>query len=386
MVFEGKKSFNVHGFYQTKQQKVMEYSARLLILCPYPYDTAGSQRFRFEQYLKSLEGAGLRVTQHAFLTPWGWDILYKKGFTLLKILATLWGFLRRCFVLSTLYKYDLVMIHREASPLGPPVFEWWISKVAKKKLVYDFDDAIWLYNSSNPLVKKLKNPSKTRFLCTWADLVFAGNNYLADFAKRQSNNVVVMPTTIDTNQKHNQIKNHLDKTPNRKLCIGWTGSHSTLNYLNTIQESLCAIQKKYDVKIKIIANSCPKNLNFTFDFCPWNKETEIEDLCEIDIGLMPLPDAPWAEGKCGFKALQYQSLGIPCVVSPIGVNKSIVLPEKTGYWATTPKEWVEGISNLIENPLLRQRMGEVGRKHVENAYSFQGNAPLFVKSFMGLLG
>ena len=364
----------------------MEYSARLLILCPYPYDTAGSQRFRFEQYLKSLEGAGLRVTQHAFLTPWGWEILYKKGFTLLKIVATLWGFLRRCLVLSTLYKYDLVMIHREASPLGPPVFEWWISKVAKKKLVYDFDDAIWLYNSSNPLVKKLKNPSKTRFLCTWADLVFAGNNYLADFAKRQSNNVVVMPTTIDTNQKHNQIKNHLDKTPNRKLCIGWTGSHSTLNYLNTIQESLCAIQKKYDVKIKIIANSCPKNLNFTFDFCPWNKETEIEDLCEIDIGLMPLPDAPWAEGKCGFKALQYQSLGIPCVVSPIGVNKSIVLPEKTGYWATTPKEWVEGISNLIENPLLRQRMGEVGRKHVENAYSFQGNAPLFVKSFMGLLG
>ena len=96
----------------------MEYSARLLILCPYPHDTAGSQRFRFEQYLGVLELAGIHVTQRAFLTTWGWGVVYKNGFTLLKIIATLWGFVRRCALLTTLYKYDLVMIHREASPLG----------------------------------------------------------------------------------------------------------------------------------------------------------------------------------------------------------------------------------------------------------------------------
>lgn len=379
---------NPFGFMVSMKQsnkKVMEYSAQILILCPYPHDTAGSQRFRFEQYLGVLELAGIHVTQRAFLTTWGWGVVYKNGFTLLKIIATLWGFVRRCALLTTLYKYDLVMIHREASPIGPPIFEWWISRVAKKKVVYDFDDAIWLYNSSNPIIKTLKNPLKTRRLCAWADLVFAGNQYLANFAGKQSENVVVMPTTIDTDLKHNQTKNHHNNAQKSDLCIGWTGSHSTLKYLKHIEGVLSSIQDDYGVNIKIIADRAPNNLSFDFDFCSWNKESEIEDLLEFDIGLMPLPEESWAEGKCGFKALQYQSLGIPCVVSPVGANKNIVLPEKTGKWATTEKEWVAHITELIESPSLRQEMGSDGRKHVEELYSVKSRSPLFIQSLLDLL-
>ena len=364
-------------------KKVMEKTRRLLILCPYPRDCAGSQRFRFEQYIPLWEANNIEVSHRSFLTEWGWNIVYKKGVGLLKVVATLLGFCRRFSCLFTLKRYDLVFIHRETCPIGPAFFEWWIARVAKKKIVYDFDDAIWISNTTNAWIHRLKNPGKTRKICTWSSMIFVGNQFLADFASQYNNSVIIIPTTIDTANHHNTTKEYPEEKD--ALCIGWTGSHSTLPYLTEIDGALNQIQNKYAVQIKIIANSRPANLGVAFHFEAWDKQREIDQLLDIDIGIMPLPDKEWAQGKCAFKALQYLSLEIPCIASPVGANKKVVLPNVNGFWAESEEEWVQALEMLLLDGPLRKKMGKAGRRHVEKNYSVSSQRDLILECISHLM-
>ena len=371
--------------YEAKQQKVMEKNRRLLIICPYPRGCAGSQRFRFEQYIPFLEQKKITVHLRSFLTPWGWRVVYKEGYAVIKVLATLIGFFRRLIDLFSLHRYDLVFIHREASPIGPPFIEWWIAHIAKKQILYDFDDAIWINNTANPGIARFKKPQKTVHICNWASMVFVGNQYLADFASQYNNNVTVVPTTIDTQNHHNVIKDHHKNTPTHTLCIGWTGSHSTLAYLQDVEGVLRKIQDKHSIRIKIIADKAPQALSFPFDFEAWDIQLEVNQLLDIDIGIMPLPNEEWAKGKCGFKALQYLSLGIPCVASPVGVNKKIVLNNKNGLWAESAHDWFVALETLLLDQMLRNRLGKAGRNHVVQCFSVESQKDVFVREIERLL-
>lgn len=358
-------------------KKVME-KRRLLILCPYPKGCAGSQRFRFEQYIPLLEENNIDVHLQPFLTPWGWSMVYKKGYSLIKMLITLLGFWRRFAQLFFLRRYNLVLIHREASPIGPPFFEWWITHIAKKKIIYDFDDAIWINNTANPLIYQIKYPEKTKFICTWASMVFVGNQYLADFANNHNKNVIVVPTTIDTIHYHNTIKEHHANKKTTELCVGWTGSHSTLPYLQKIEGALKKVQNKHGIRLKLIADKPPGKLDVNFDYVAWDKNLEINQLLDIDIGIMPLPNEDWAKGKCAFKALQYLSLGIPCVASPVGVNKQVVIEDNTGLLAESEDEWVVALETLLLDSGLRSQLGREGREHVIRHFSVESQKNMFL--------
>jgi glycosyltransferase involved in cell wall biosynthesis len=112
---------------------------------------------------------------------------------------------------------------------------------------------------------------------------------------------------------------------------------------------------------------------------PWNLNSEVDDLSLIDIGLMPLPDDEWARGKCGLKALQYMALGIPPIVSPVGVNSDIVTHGENGLIATTNDEWFDSIKLLVEDEPLRRQLGAAARETVVERYSGQAWAPRFVQ-------
>ena len=72
-----------------QSNKKLWKNRRLLIICPYPRGCAGSQRFRFEQYIPFLEQKKITVHLRSFLTPWGWRVVYKEGYAVIKVLATL---------------------------------------------------------------------------------------------------------------------------------------------------------------------------------------------------------------------------------------------------------------------------------------------------------
>jgi glycosyltransferase involved in cell wall biosynthesis len=215
-------------------------------------------------------------------------------------------------------------------------------------------------------------------------MIFAGNQYLADFAKKYNKNVIVIPTTIDTRY---YVRKTVDKT-NTQLCIGWTGSSTTLKHFGLAIPFLKILKAKYNDKIyfRLISDKSFYDSTLQIKFTRWDKQTEIADLCMIDIGIMPLPDDDWAKGKCGFKGLQYMALEIPAVMSPVGVNKDIISDGENGFLAKNQDEWIEKISLLIESRSLRKEIGKKGRETVMQSYSFESQKDRYLAYFNELSG
>ena len=351
----------------------------ILFITPYPKDVAPSQRFRFEQYLELLEQNDYKIEERSFWSEKGWTLLYEKGNLFAKIAAFISGVFRRVALLFSIHGFQYVFIHREALPVGPPLIEFIIAKILKKKIIYDFDDAIWLSNTSlqNSLAKGLKFHGKVRHICRWAWKVSCGNLFLADFARQYNPNVCIMPTTIDTSYHLPAKKN----TKNTQISIGWTGTHSTTKYLSTMVPLFQKLQEKFSINIIIISNQKPDWDFEAYEFIKWQKEKEIEQLNKIDIGIMPLEDTSWEKGKCGFKALQYMALGIPAVVSNVGVNKAIINHGVDGYLCDSLSEWEQHLSELISDVSLRKSIGDQGRQKVIEFYSVSANETRFLLLF-----
>ena len=190
----------------------------------------------------------------------------------------------------------------------------------------------------------MKRPSKTADILKLSDMVFVGNKFLADYAAQYNRSVKIIPTTIETDTFQ---KKKLNKNSDR-VCIGWIGSHTTSKHFALAVPFLKELTEKFGdrIYIKLISDENYPTNEIDVCFCKWNKDSEIEDLLEFDIGIMPLPDDEWAKGKCGFKGLQYMSLEIPAILSPVGVNSEIIQDGVNGYLASTKEEWIEKISML----------------------------------------
>jgi glycosyltransferase involved in cell wall biosynthesis len=357
---------------------------KILFLVPYPVGESPSQRFRFEHFFPLLRERGFTVKVQSFLNSQNWQIFFKPGKPIQKIWALFAGFSRRWVAIAQAPFYDFVFIHREATPLGPPMTEWLLTRVLRCKIIYDFDDAIWLTDRhSEPLpLRVAKWRSKVRAICRWSYKISCGNQYLMDFAFRFNSRVFYTPTVVDTARWHNPGLYPVERGSSQSVVIGWTGTHSTLKYLADLKPVLQQIEARHpQVSMLVIADRKPDFDLQSLQFIAWNKDTEVADLMKMDIGIMPLPDDEWAKGKCGFKALQYMALEIPAVVSPVGVNAEIVDDGRTGFIAATPEAWYAALNRLVEDAVLRQSFGINARKEIEARYSVSSSAASFLSLF-----
>ena len=348
-------------------------------MVPSPRGISPGQRFRFEHFLPLLEREGIKYKISPFLSIRGRKSLYSEGHFFRKILAMAGGFKRRVADLFTLSKYDYVYIHRWATTAGPPVFEWMIIKLFRKKVIYDFDDAIWVKASAyNKKFLAVKFLGKINKICKWAYVVTVGNKFLMEFAEKHNKNVVLFPTVVNTDTVHGNVQYQDTPYPS----VGWTGSFSTLVYLNQVVPVLQKLQEKINFTFFVIADKDPRLPLKNYKFIPWNKETETEDLLHFHIGLMPLTDDELTKGKCGFKAIQYMALGIPALVSPVGVNTEIVDDGINGYVCHSEKEWEDRIMLLLKDNALRTQLGVVARKKIVEQYSVKSDEKLFLDIFL----
>ena len=352
---------------------------RILFITPYPFDEAPSQRFRFEQYYDLLKSNKIEFDSRSFFDQGTWEILYKPGHKLHKVFGTMMGFVRRMLLMFTVLRYDKVFIHREATPIGPPIFEWIIAKVLRKRIIYDFDAAIWLSNTSanNTIVAGIKWHGKVGSICKWSWKVSCGNDYLCDYARQFNTNVFLNPTTINTEHYHNRIQNQ----ETDDVILGWTGTHSTVEYLEPLVPVLQKLEQKHSFKFVVISNREPQFQLRSLVYVPWEKDSEISDLLRFHVGIMPLTDDKWAKGKCGFKALQYMALGMPAVASPVGVNTKIIDDGINGYLCETPEQWENALTALLTNRQQRVAMGKSARKKIEDYFSVRANSSFFLSMF-----
>ena len=165
--------------------------------------------------------------------------------------------------------------------------------------------------------------------------------------------------------------------------IGWTGSFSTVQHLDTLRGALQELAHRERFRLRVIGTPEYDLEGVEVEAMPWRAQTEIEDLRPIDIGVMPLPDDAWSKGKCGLKALQFMALGIPTICSPVGVNTEIIHDGENGFIAGTEDEWLKKLGALLRSAELRKQLGQAGRKTVETRYSATIQAHIEVEAGIG---
>ncbi len=260
-------------------------------------------------------------------------------------------------------RFDVVIIQRKLLSLAELI----VLRRFVRKLVFDFDDAVWLRDSySEKGFHSGKRERRFRATVWRCDLVIAGNRFLADEVRRFNPNVTVIPTCVDPTAY--PLAEHASPPGTARLV--WVGSGSTLQGLERNRAMLDAVGRANPgTRLAVVCDRFP-----TFDALPvdavrWEAATEAAEIAASDVGIGWVPDDPWSRGKCGLKLLQYMAAGLAVVANPVGVQADMISPGENGLLATTIEDWVAAVRTLANDPQLRRRLGRAGRERVEREYS-----------------
>jgi glycosyltransferase involved in cell wall biosynthesis len=316
-----------------------------------------SSRFRIRQYASRLKTLGVTIEEHIpfFEKSCGLPSPFKAA-------ARIPGIIRS-------RKADVVWVGKELVK-GYPGFE----RMLKHPRILDADDAIWL---SMPF-GKFAGPGIGKAM----DAVIAGNSYLADYFSKYCSNVYIVPTAIDLDRY--QLRPAIKENEPEKFVLGWTGLRCNYKYLKQIEPALLKFMKNHErAELMLVANSPWEKHNLPpekIKFVPWSMQNEATALHEMSVGLMPLTDDKWSRGKCSFKMLQYMAVGLPSIVSPVGMNRDVLEKAEVGFSAISHEQWYDALESLYNDWELQKRLGMSGRMAVEKYY----NADLISKELAGI--
>lgn len=343
---------------------------KVLLLSKYSR-LGASSRLRSMQYLPYLKSVGVDVTVSPLFDDTYLQSLYKDGRR--SRIAIFFSYARRMLNFFRIFSYDIIWIEYEIFPYLPAVFERFL-KLLKKPYLVDYDDAVFHhYDQTDNFIVKRCLVSKIDIVMKFSNTVVVGNQYLAERAKLAgAKNIIHIPTVIDVMRY--PVLNFTQK-PNI-VTIGWIGSPATQKYLLALKKVFLRLQDKVSFKLLLIgsSNEAEHQLEgLDVEVKAWSEDKEVDDLRNIDIGLMPLQDGLWERGKCGYKLIQYMALGKPVVASPVGVNVELVTKDN-GFLADTNEQWFEALLELVNNSVLRHELGLNGREKVESRYTLQSQA------------
>jgi glycosyltransferase involved in cell wall biosynthesis len=254
-----------------------------------------------------------------------------------------------------------------------------------QRLVFDFDDAIWLRDSySSRSFASNRRQRRLWAILSRCDAIVAGNAYLAEHAQRLAGGraTTIIPTCVDVS-RYPTAAHH---RPPGIATLVWIGSSSTLRGMEAISPRLESIgSANRGIVLKLICDRFVALRQLPVIACRWSAATEGEELAASDIGISWIPDDPWSRGKCGLKVLQYMAAGLPVVANPVGVQAEMVRDGETGFLVRTEREWIEAVRTLAGDPSLRRRMGEAGRRLVELRYSVEAGANRWLRLLNGLV-
>ena len=347
---------------------------KILLLSRYG-PLGASSRVRSYQYLPYLKAHGIDVTVAPLL---GDDYVKSLYFGRAKPLFSIFGtYLRRVGNILNSRSFDLFWIEKELFPWMPAWAEMILTRASMPYIV-DYDDAIFHRYDLNPrrIVRTFLG-NKIDKIMRHADVVVAGNKYLANYAIHAGAKMVeYIPTVINLDRY--SIKGRTNAT---EFKIGWIGSPKTAKYLNLVKPAISQLHKQGNVSLSLVGPGHLELDELPINILSWSEETEVADIQDFDVGIMPLPDSPWERGKCGYKLIQYMACGKPVVASPVGANTEIVEHGVNGFLAGSTEEWLESLTILRDNPDLRKKMGMAGRRMLENKYCIQVTAPKLLSIF-----
>jgi glycosyltransferase involved in cell wall biosynthesis len=334
---------------------------------------AASTRYRLGQFVPGLAQLGIDLQIRSLLN----DHYLRQRFAgdRPRLISMLRSGVDRLSDLWHLDQFDAAMLHCELFPLLP---SWIECALIRRPYLYDFDDAFYLkYRSGGALgmTRPLLGNKFDRVMAR-AAAVTAGSRVLNDYAKRHNQNTRLLPTVVDVAKFH-----PLPRATSSVFTVGWIGSPSTQHYLQMIAPALELLGKEGAVRFVAIGGRAPKIDGVEIVELPWDECTEHDLLNTFDVGVMPLPEDPWAAGKCAFKLIQYMACGVPAIGSPVGANTD-VLDSDCGFLPRDTEAWLDALRDLRDCPAKRNAMGANGRDRVVQHYSLQRNLPILADALL----
>lgn len=333
------------------------------------YDQTGaSSRVRFYQFVRFLESRGLEVELFPLLdSEYVRRLLAGQGRSATNLLRRYTQRVR-CLLRGT--RADVLWIEKEVFPWAPA----WVDRVGLGSVPYvvDYDDAIFHNYDENPnaLLRSLFRGKIPAFVRR-AAAVTAGNAYLADFAARSgAKRVETIPSVVDGTIFKPRLESRSEV-----FTVGWIGSPATQHLLEPVLPVLSSILTPGKDRFVTVGGRYDRPIFPGHKSLDWSLETEADLVAGFDVGIMPLRDAPFERGKCGFKLVQYMACGVPLIASPVGVNASMVVPGVNGFLASTPEDWERTLKSLKASAAMRSAMGSNARQEFETRYSFAVHAP-----------
>ena len=348
---------------------------RVLFLTLYP-ETAASPRYRVAQYLPYLRAHGVEFTVASAVSQEVYAKLTGPGRTARPFWYHAFETPRRLAQILGGRRYDIVFVQKA---LMSAYLKGVLALLRRwaKRIVVDVDDAVH-GQPPHPWGTRwrwLEDREQVNRLFSVSDLVLAGNDWLADEARKTGCRVEILPTVVDTERFAPSANG---AAPFR---IGWIGGSSTTRSLEAVVPVLNDL-KGAETDL-VGADRAQLSMN-GLSVRAWTFDSEVKDIQGFSVGIMPVPKTEWSRGKCALKAIQYMACGVPCVATPFGVVRDIIRDGENGLFADTQEEWRDAFERL-RDPALRRRLGEAGRATVQERYSLDATAPRFVELLESVL-
>ncbi|OIO02273.1 MAG: hypothetical protein AUJ49_06500 [Desulfovibrionaceae bacterium CG1_02_65_16] len=255
---------------------------------------------------------------------------------------------------------------------------WELSLIRRRcgKLVYDVDDALWALHPADldkpgSAEKAAKIKARFAHTCKTADLVIAGNDYLAEHAREHQTNIFVLPTLLDTGK---YTPPPPDASGIGPLRVGWMGTSGNLFFLPEVLRELAPHRERLEIRV---VSDAPYEgeLHEMVRYERWSPALEVDQLRGFEAGLMPLTDDEYTRGKCGFKILQYMAVGAVPIASAVGFNTQILTHGHDGLLVRQPSDWATHVLALADDRERMERMAANARFTVAQRFSLDAMAP-----------
>ncbi|HLN97809.1 MAG TPA: glycosyltransferase [Pyrinomonadaceae bacterium] len=352
----------------------------VLALIPNQHGHAPGQRSSIELWETVLAPAGINIHYAPFETERLHEVLYRPGYYATKISEMLRAYGERIKLLGDLKRFDAVFVYREAALLGPAFLEKMIARRGLP-IIYQLDDPLFVpYTSpSNGYLSYLKFFGKIAKICSLAKVVMVNSTQIREYVSQYNQNIWQVPSVVDTKQY--VFRPDLLGTRTDDVCIGWSGSPTTIGNIKVVAGALRRLAERVEHRVHLIGGTEFDLPGVSYVAQRWSAETEVEDLRKMQVGMVPLPVNEWNKRKFYMKTAQYMALGIPPVATPLGSNPEVIEHGVTGFIARSEDEWVDYLELLIRDADLRMRMSHAAARAAQEKYSLEGNTQKIIEAF-----
>lgn len=337
-----------------------------------------SSRVRFLQYVPHLERMGVQVSVQPLLPREYLTELYASGTrSPLTVTASL---INRLWRVLSQRDADIIWLQREVLPFLPFSLEKLL--LAGMPVVIDFDDAHHLYykNAGSRLIRGFYQ-DKIESLMRYATTVVVGNPTLEAYARAAgADSVVVIPSAVDV------ARLKASSGAPKKFTVGWVGTPVTAKQsLHLVRGPLKKFMAETGSRC-VLFGAGDAAQEIAADRLPWSESDEADFFSQVTVGICPLEDTAWNQGKSGYKIIQYMAAGKPALVSPVGIAADLTTHEKTGFHCRTEDDWYENLMRLHNDHSLCSTMGGQAQSEAEDLYDTPIAAQRLYQVFKSCLG